>query len=535
MTEQFIVTATPPTPNGDFHVGHLSGPYLGGDIFTRFQKLKGNQVAFVSSADRNQSYVMTTADRLGVNPDQLAETSHQDMIATLAEGDIDFDAFNAVDPRHIALVQDFFRQVEANGHVKVKSVPVPYSPIEKRYLFESYLAGHCPTCWTPTAGAICETCGHPNNFATLELPRSRTADAALEYHEMDIAFLELEAFRDRIAAYYAEKRGIWRPHLIELVDELLENKLPDYPLTYPSHWGIPSPIAGTDGQVLNVWAEMLPGLINSTQLVTHDPLWACNSGTKLMQFLGYDNSFFFALVHLALAMAHEDCILPDTIITNEFFELDNYKFSTSKGHLIWARDLLGEVNVNIVRYYLALANPETQKMNFSRAAMEEVTEARLIKPFRDAMQKTSPHIALAPELGQGFAVSVDEAASLNAILDRFARFYGARYFSPQRVAEHLSHLLVRIGAGIDHVVASGDPAELRRAVLTSWFVLPVVAAPLMPRFSTELCEALGREAVTKWRPVQAGEVAKIGFDSFTKAAVLLEPPSNITSLRRKTS
>lgn len=38
MTKKILVTATPPTTNGDLHLGHLSGPYLGADVYTRAQK-----------------------------------------------------------------------------------------------------------------------------------------------------------------------------------------------------------------------------------------------------------------------------------------------------------------------------------------------------------------------------------------------------------------------------------------------------------------------------------------------------------------
>ncbi len=47
----FIVTATPPTTNGDLHIGHLSGPYLAADVFSRFQKMKGNNVIYSTSGD----------------------------------------------------------------------------------------------------------------------------------------------------------------------------------------------------------------------------------------------------------------------------------------------------------------------------------------------------------------------------------------------------------------------------------------------------------------------------------------------------
>lgn len=534
MTQRYVVTATPPTPNGDFHVGHFSGPYLGGDIFARYQRLRGNEVSYVSSADRNQSYVVTTAERLGVDPDGLAHASHRDMIRTLEAGDIRMDAFNAVGPHHVEVVQNFFRRVADNGHVTIKKTQVPYSPKSGRYLFESFLAGHCPTCWAATAGAICETCGHPNSFSTIDLPRSTTDDDALEHHAMDVAYLELEAFRDRIVAFYEQRRGRWRPHLIELVDELLERRLPDYPLTYPSGWGIPSPIAGTEGQVLNVWAEMLPGLIASTDLCAQDAPWRAQSGAKVVQFLGYDNSFFFAVVHLALAMAHGDCRLPDTIVTNEFFELDNYKFSTSKGHLIWARDLLEEVDVSVVRFYLALANPETQKMNFTRAAMDELSAVRLLVPYRTALATMQRAATAAGLMGREIVVSQAEADRLNDMLDRFARFHEARWFSPQRVAEHLSHLLCRIGTGAEEAEARGDPRELRLALLVTWLVLPVVSAPLMPQFSADLCDSLGRDVPKRWCRVDAGDAVTPEIDALRRAAAVLDGGADAGEIHHRT-
>jgi methionyl-tRNA synthetase len=152
MTETFIVTATPPTPNGDFHVGHLSGPYLGADIFTRYQRMRGANVLYVSSADANQSYVVTTAERKGVDPSVLATGCHREMIRTLADGRIDIDAFNEPDARHSALVQNFMRVVDQRGHVKRKIKRLPFSNAEGRFLFESFVAGYCPE-W-PAAGSV---------------------------------------------------------------------------------------------------------------------------------------------------------------------------------------------------------------------------------------------------------------------------------------------------------------------------------------------------------------------------------------------
>jgi methionyl-tRNA synthetase len=518
MSETFVVTATPPTPNGDFHVGHLAGPYLGADIFARYQKLRGNTVVYVCSADLNQSYVVTTGERLAIAPDVLAAKSYREMVQTLELGRIGLDVFNQVDSEHVAAVQDFFRRIEARGYVSRKTVRVPYAPSEGRFLFESFVAGHCPECWAPTAGAICETCGHPNDFATLDLAHAKTGGPAPEFREVEIAVLELERFREQFESYYAAKRGHWRPHLIELVDELLSRRLPDYPLTYPADWGIPAPFAGFEGQVVNVWAEMLPGLIQSTELAGAGGAWTADSRARVVQFLGYDNSFFFAVVHPALAWAHGDCRTADTIVTNEFFELDNFKFSTSKGHLIWARDLLAEETADVTRFYLALANPETQKQNFNRSAMQTICHARLLDPIDEALEQTRSAAERLGYLAKPFVLTPAEAGRLDRVLDRFAAFHEPAKFSPQRIAEHLSQLLVRLAAGAAHAKQTDDVHELRWCLGVLARVLPAVTKPLMPDYSDTLARSFGQPPVSVWPRIEAGTEVTVPPNAFAHAA-----------------
>lgn len=537
MTETFVVTATPPTPNGDFHVGHLSGPYLGADIFTRYQRMRGANVLYVSSADTNQSYVVTTAERKGRDPFALAASCHREMVTTLADGRIAVDAFNEPDARHSALVQDFMRVVDQRGHVKRKIKRLPFSNAEGRFLFESFVAGHCPECWAPTAGAICETCGHPNDSASLELSRAARSVEPLAYRDVEIAVLEMETFRPQLERFYREKRGSWRPHVVEFVFEMLARPLPDYPLTYPSDWGIPAPFAGCEGQVVNVWAEMLPGLVNSTAEAIHlaggareagAAMWRAESPARLVQFLGFDNSFFFAMVHPVLAWAHGDCKIVDTILTNEFFELDHFKFSTSKNHLIWARDLLLERPVDLVRYHLALANPEHQKSNFSREAMDVLVNVRLLVPFSDALDGLARAGAHLKCIDTPLQADAATAVRLERVLSRFARFHEIETFSPQRIAEHLSQLLVRISAGARHIVegrlspveACAEYAFLAGAVRV---VLPAAASPLMPDFARRLAVALEAGDACRWPDALEGVSLRLGAESLAAARQILLP------------
>src|SRR4030095_4756850 len=70
-----IVVAATPTSNGDLHVGHLSGPYLAGDIYARYMRANGRQVIYTTCTDDSQSYVLPTARRLGTTPEALRDSS----------------------------------------------------------------------------------------------------------------------------------------------------------------------------------------------------------------------------------------------------------------------------------------------------------------------------------------------------------------------------------------------------------------------------------------------------------------------------
>ncbi|MEI7470091.1 MAG: class I tRNA ligase family protein, partial [Chloroflexota bacterium] len=60
--ENILVCLAWPYANGDQHVGHITGAYLPGDIFARFQRLKGNRVVMVSGSDSHGTPIVVRAD-----------------------------------------------------------------------------------------------------------------------------------------------------------------------------------------------------------------------------------------------------------------------------------------------------------------------------------------------------------------------------------------------------------------------------------------------------------------------------------------
>ena len=376
-----IITATPPTPNGDLHVGHLSGPYLAADVHARFLRARGEDVAYVSSSDDNQSYVVTTAHRLGTQPKVLASQQAERIRETLAKASIAIDAFTVPDQRHVEFVQKFFLRLYNDGVLTRKKKCVFWCKGHRHYAFESYLRGYCAQCFSPTAGA---------------------------------------------------------------------------------------------------------------------------TGNRLIQFLGYDNSFFFAVVHLILAMAARDrCILPTSIMTNEFYQLENFKFSTSKNHAIWARDLLAQRTVDETRFYLALSNPEFQKTNFAQAEMDRLVGASFAGPWQ-TLASGLGRLGRAPpgRRTSGTEISPESRALAAQLIASFERHYAIETFSLQRAAELFSQLLTWLGHRA-HAVAdaqqSGPTASQNASEI--WAItrlIPSLICPLLPDFADRLDAALGQKTCHRW-------------------------------------
>src|SRR5437868_106288 len=108
-----LVLATPPTPNGDLHLGHLPGPYLRGDIYTRYSKMRGVETYYLTGADEHQSYVAYKGEQLGISASETADKFGEMMRRTLEAADIDVDLYARPrqSPHHVALVQEFIRKL----------------------------------------------------------------------------------------------------------------------------------------------------------------------------------------------------------------------------------------------------------------------------------------------------------------------------------------------------------------------------------------------------------------------------------------
>ena len=76
---KYIVTIAPPTPNGDLHLGHISGPFLAADVFARVRRVRKDEVILVCYSDDYQAYVARMAVQQPRDKFELATHFAQDL------------------------------------------------------------------------------------------------------------------------------------------------------------------------------------------------------------------------------------------------------------------------------------------------------------------------------------------------------------------------------------------------------------------------------------------------------------------------
>ncbi|MBT2383465.1 methionine--tRNA ligase [Streptomyces sp. ISL-11] len=537
MPQRTLVTAAPPTPNGDLHLGHLSGPYSGADTLTRALRLRGTPARYLTGSDVHQSYVPLKARALDREPLELADR-YADVVAAIFAS-AGFEADTYVRPQHSATHQDAVREFISTLHATGRIVPRTEECLHcdtcDRYLFEGHVSGGCPRCGADSDGNSCEECAWPNICTDLTDPVCNTCGATPGTRVHERLVFPLSQYTDRLRAFHAATA--MSPQLEELCAGLLDGVLPDIPVTHPTDWGTPVPVAGFTSQRVYVWAEMVPGyfaeLMEARRAEGTDPggwreEW---NASRIVQFFGFDNGYFHTVLFPALMMAYDDGLrLPDAFVTNEFFQLDDAKFSKSRGHAIWADALLGRVPASVVRFALAHDRPETARTSFTWDRFRRLADEELAGAWQGWLDGLFHRVGSVgggriPAPGAPTPAQAAFATTVDALAADCLAAYRAETFSPQRATRCLGELVrqaTAFAAGQSRLIADRPGSDRARTAVAlearAARALAACSHPLMPDFARDLWHALGlpgEPTRSHDAPLPAGPVAPGPHPFFT--------------------
>ncbi|WP_424212632.1 methionine--tRNA ligase [Streptomyces sp. BI20] len=527
----YVVTSAPPNPNGDLHLGHLSGPFLGADVLSRHLRQRGHDVRYVGYSDEHSCYVPRRAREIGSTAYPTAKLFGDRMEETLSLGAMHHDWFTRplTDQRHTEFVQRFFLDLWESGALEVQELPVYRCVPCDRHLYEAEVRGECHYCAAPSDGIYCEACGLPQTSGSLAAPKCTQCWETPETTTLRRIVFRLEEHREALTAYYAkaQEAAEWRPRLVSYLDGLFANPLPDTPISREADYGIPVPLEGWEGHILDTWFSGIWGYVAATARLTESygdadgwrRLWT-DPETRVVNFIGFDCSFSHAVLWPALLLAQGELTLPSQVVINEFYRLEGDKFSTSRGHAIWGGDFLRRVNADALRFHLCLTGPEREQNNFSMKEFADTVSTVLaggLETWTDAvldlLGQDFDSVLPARDPQAPVGAATEALRELRAALPgRIGAALGAEAFSPQKAAAELATVVDRAVQDLrtlPQVRETGDRTEFAARLAAHAELLATVAvtaAPLMPGWSAFLAGHLGLDVDLATRmPVWDGE------------------------------
>ena len=373
------VTAALPYANGPVHIGHLAGVYVPADIYVRYLRLKGRQVAFIGGSDEHGVPVTIRARKEGITVQQVVDRYHELIKDSFRRFGISFDIYSrTTSPTHHKLASDFFRKLYDEGKFVEKVSEQFYDEQTGHFLTDRNIRGECPRCHAADAyGDQCEKCGTTLSPEELINPYNAETGNPLVKRATKHWYLPLDQYQPWLEQWILQDHKEWRSNVYGQCKSWLDGGLHPRAVTRDLDLGIPVPVEGAEGKVLYVWFDAPIGYISNTkELCDAQPekfgsweTWWKDPETRLVHFIGKDNIVFHCIVFPSMLKAHGGYILPDNVPSNEFLNLEGNKISTSKNYAVWLNEYLDEMpgRQDELRYVLTANAPETKDNDFTWA------------------------------------------------------------------------------------------------------------------------------------------------------------------------
>ena len=227
--------------------------------------------------------------------------------------------------------------------------------------------------------------GEPNCCTDLIDPRDSEGRSGLQTKTVKRLYFKLSSLEQELKQYI--RTASMPSRVYNLCCSLLDKGLPDICISHPGKWGIRHDLENYQDHVVYVWFEMAFGYLwqAGQSLDRDDDVWdsvasVYDGSREVVHTYGFDNAFYHALLFPAVYYGLGKHLKPPQHhIVNELLDLDGKKFSTSRGHLIWGRELLSVMPADYVRFVLARHCPEGQRDNFDL----ECAASEINKLFHD--------------------------------------------------------------------------------------------------------------------------------------------------------
>lgn len=394
-----MITAALPYANGPVHIGHLAGVYIPADVYARFQRRLGKDVAFICGSDEHGIPITIRAKKEGVTPQDVVDKYHEIIKNSFSDLGISFDEYSrTTSVNHLETSQDFFKVLYKKGKFTEEMSEQYFDEQAGEFLADRYIVGTCPNCGNENAyGDQCEKCGSTLSPSELINPKSMLSGNIPILKETKNWYLPLNEYEDFLNEWIIEgHKDDWKPNVYGQVKSWLNDGLKPRAMTRDLNWGVPVPLPGAEGKVLYVWFDAPIGYISFTKE------WAEKNGkdwkdywqsekSDLVHFIGKDNIVFHCIIFPAMMKAHGDFVMPRNVPAFEFLNLENDKISTSRNWAVWAHEYVEDFpgQQDVLRYALLSSAPETKDNNFTWKDFQTKNNSELVGIFGNFINRVA--------------------------------------------------------------------------------------------------------------------------------------------------
>ena len=494
-----LITSALPYANGPVHIGHLAGVYVPADIYARYLRLRGEEVAFIGGSDEHGVPITLKAKKEGIKPQDVVDKYHGMIKDSFEKFGISFDVYSRTSAKiHHETASEIFKTLYDKGAFIEQTSEQFYDEEANQFLADRYITGTCPKCnYEKAYGDQCESCGSTLNATDLVDPKSVLSGNKPMMRTTKHWFLPLDKYEPWLREWILEEHKEWKPNVYGQCKSWIDGGLNPRAVTRDLDWGIPVPVEGAEGKVLYVWFDAPIGYISATKELTPDwKKWWKDPETKLVHFIGKDNIVFHCIIFPVVLKAEGSYILPENVPANEFLNLEGDKISTSRNWAVWLHEYLEDFpgKEDVLKYTLTANAPETKDNDFTWKDFQTRNNSELVAIFGNfvnrALVLTDKYydgiVPAAGELTQYDQQTLDEIINLKREVEKSIDTYHFR--EGLKGAMELARLGNKYLAEMEPwKVVKTDPERVKTILNTALQItanLTIIFEPFLP-FTTE--------------------------------------------------
>jgi methionyl-tRNA synthetase len=379
------------------HLGNIVSSILSADVVSRYYRLKGDDVVYVTGSDEHGTPIEIEAVRLNIPPKQLTDRNHAKVADLFERWGIAFSNYTRTEnPVHKEFVRNFLLKIYENGYIFTQETEQLYCPNCDRFLPDRFVEGTCPHCGYDSArGDQCDSCGTLLEPTNLLQPRCAICNSTPIKETRKHWYFDMPKLSEKLRDYIQNNDHL-PDNARNFSLNILKDGLKSRPVTRDNKWGIPSPFPGSEDKTIYVWVEAVLGYLSATveyfKRKGEEERWKeywFNKEAKTLYFIGKDNIPFHTIILPALLLAtHEDYNLPWTVQSTEFLMFDGQAFSKSRRIGIWIDEALELFPADYWRYSLLSIRPEVKDTNFSWTTLTEKVNSDLNDTLGNFIHRT---------------------------------------------------------------------------------------------------------------------------------------------------